>query len=75
MHLRRRAVVVRDRVEAHVLRVRDTGLQFSHDMVNTFLEVRPGGGEIGVLWWHRQNDAAIRRARHAGRQGQVIRDG
>ena len=48
------AVIVRYRVEAHVLGVRDSGLELGHDMVDALLEERPGRRQVSVGRGHRE---------------------
>ena len=53
VHLGGCAVIVRYRVEAHVLGVRDSGLELGHDMIDPLLEICPGGRKIRIGWGHR----------------------
>ena len=53
VHLGGCAVIVRYRVEAHVLGVRDTSLELGHDMVDALLEIRPCRREVRIRRGHR----------------------
>ena len=68
MHAGGCTVVVGDGVEAHVLGVRDAGLELGHDVVHTLLEKGPGGRQVSGRWRH-----WVRRAgwRGRGRSGHV----
>jgi hypothetical protein len=52
MHARGCTVVVSYGVEAHVLGVRDAGLQLGHDVIHTLLEKGPGGRQVCGRWRH-----------------------
>ena len=62
MHARRRAVVVRDGVEAHVLGVGDSGLKLGHDMVDALREIGPSRREVRIRRWH--GILVVPRSRH-----------
>ena len=53
VHLGGCAVIVRHRVEAHVLGVRHSGLELGHDMIDPLLKIRPSGRKICIGWGHR----------------------
>ena len=52
MHARGCTVVVSYGVEAHVLGVRDAGLELRHDVIHAFLEKGPGGRQVRGRWRH-----------------------